>query len=368
MELRIMMSKLIIVGFIIYRCMYSEHVKIPLLVFCLLIYFCINLSIAIIKKRTVKKVFTIISMLLSVFSYFEVEPLFILLLPLNIYECGGDTLRFRRVKFGISLVPIILIDEQLAAIYGLTTAFSYLLFSMTKQDATRIEKLENQVDQTRKNIYTLTKKLNENKEYMRQSQYTFQLEERNRLSQEIHDKIGHSMTGTLIQLEAAKRLLEKDKQKAAELLQNAIHISKEGIEKIRWTLKNIKPSPEQMGVNRLKLLIDECSARNHIQISFLYQGDLDVISHIQWKIIFENMTEALTNTMKYAKATHVSINIHVLNTLIKVEVKDNGKGHGKIKKGMGIIGMEERAATVHGKVIVDGSNGFSVTTLLPKYE
>ncbi|MCY8016369.1 sensor histidine kinase, partial [Bacillus haynesii] len=48
--------------------------------------------------------------------------------------------------------------------------------------------------------------------------------------------------------------------------------------------------------------------------------------------------------------------------------KDNGKGRQKIKKGMGIIGMEERAASVNGKVIVDGSNGFSVTTLLPKHE
>lgn len=176
------------------------------------------------------------------------------------------------------------------------------------------------------------------------------------------------MTGALIQLEAAKRLLDTDKNKASELLQNAINISKDGIEKIRLTLKNMKPPAEQMGIHRLKLFIDECSALHRIPILFLYKGDLDVITHIQWKIIFENITEALTNTMKYAGATRVSIEIHVLNTLIKTEVKDNGKGQEKIKKGMGIIGMEERAASVNGKVIVDGSNGFSVTTLLPKYE
>ncbi len=76
-----------------------------------------------------------------------------------------------------------------------------------------------------------------NKEYIRQSEYTFKLEERNRLSQEIHDKIGHSMTGALIQMEAAKRLMGIDKEKSAELLQNAIHISKDGIESIRITLK-----------------------------------------------------------------------------------------------------------------------------------
>lgn len=43
----------------------------------------------------------------------------------------------------------------------------------------------------RKDMQRLTKSLHENKEYIRQSEYTFKLEERNRLSQEIHDKIGH---------------------------------------------------------------------------------------------------------------------------------------------------------------------------------
>ena len=97
---------------------------------------------------------------------------------------------------------------------------------MAERYISRVLKLESQNDQMRKDMQRLTKSLNENKEYIRQSEYTFKLEERNRLSQEIHDKIGHSMTGALIQMEAAKRLMEIDKEKSAELLQNAIHISK----------------------------------------------------------------------------------------------------------------------------------------------
>ena len=108
---------------------------------------------------------------------------------------------------------------------------------MAERYISRVLKLESQNDQMRKDMQRLTKSLNENKEYIRQSEYTFKLEERNRLSQEIHDKIGHSMTGALIQMEAAKRLMGIDKEKSAELLQNAIHISKDGIESIWITLK-----------------------------------------------------------------------------------------------------------------------------------
>lgn len=249
--------------------------------------------------------------------------------------------------------------------YGLIVAFSFLVLTMAERYISRVLKLESQNDQMRKDMQRLTKSLNENKEYIRQSEYTFKLEERNRLSQEIHDKIGHSMTGALIQMEAAKRLMGIDKEKSAELLQNAIHISKDGIESIRITLKNMKPPTEQIGIHRMKLFIEEFAGKHDINIPFVYKGNLDMISPIQWKIIGENVTEALTNAMKYADATVISIDIHVLNKMVKVQVKDNGKGAVLVKKGLGIMGMEERTASVNGKIIVDGTSGFSVTMLLP---
>ncbi|MCF7616186.1 sensor histidine kinase [Bacillus sonorensis] len=368
MEFWMIIVKLTLLGYIVLNCILEPVANLPWIVFYLILYFCINMMISIFQKGSVKKAAAVLSILMSIVSYQHVQPLFILLLPLGVYELLSDSLRNQWVMLAISLIPALFISVSLLPVYGLTVFLNFLIFTILKQHSDRIHALENHIDQTRKDMHKLTKTLHVNKEFIRQSEYTFKLEERNRLSQEIHDKIGHSMTGALIQLEAAKRLLDTDKNKASELLQNAINISKDGIEKIRLTLKNMKPPAEQMGIHRLKLFIDECSALHRIPILFLYKGDLDVITHIQWKIIFENITEALTNTMKYAGATRVSLEIHVLNTLIKTEVKDNGKGQEKIKKGMGIIGMEERAASVNGKVIVDGSNGFSVTTLLPKYE
>lgn len=185
------------------------------------------------------------------------------------------------------------------------------------------------------------------------------------MSQEIHDRIGHSMTGALIQMEASKRLFASDPDKSAELLQNAIHISKDGIESIRLVLKNMKPPTEQLGMNRMKLFVDEFSAKHTVRTSLTHEGNVDIITPIQWKVIQENTQEALTNAMKYSNATVVSIHIGVLRTLIKAEVSDNGKGEQKVIKGLGIIGMEERAASVNGTIIVDGSRGFSVTTLIP---
>jgi signal transduction histidine kinase len=54
-----------------------------------------------------------------------------------------------------------------------------------------------------------------------------------------------------------------------------------------------------------------------------------------------------------------------MRAMIRSVVADDGQGAPRIVKGLGLAGMEERAAAAGGTVIVDGSRGFSVTTLLP---
>ena len=71
--------------------------------------------------------------------------------------------------------------------------------------------------------------------------------------------------------------------------------------------------------------------------------------------------------MKYSKATKVTINIVILNKVIKLEVKDDGVGCSTIIKGLGISGMDERVGNEGGKLIVDGSQGFSVISIIPLY-
>ncbi|PFJ09642.1 histidine kinase [Bacillus cereus] len=365
MEFWLTVSKLIVFIYIVFSYIHSNVTNLPWVIFTLLIYLSVNVMISILKKDTYKKFLICVSIGVVMFFTWKVHPFFILFLPLNLYEIIFHYIAKKWQLFFIMMIPIIFTDESIRMIYGLIVAFSFLVLTMADGYISRVLKIESQNDKMRKDMQRLTKSLNENKEYIRQSEYTFKLEERNRLSQEIHDKIGHSMTGALIQMEAAKRLLEIDKEKSAELLQNAIHISKDGIESIRITLKNMKPPTEQIGIHRMKLFIEEFSGKHNINIPFVYKGNLDMISPIQWKIIGENVTEALTNTMKYADATVISIDIHVLNKMVKVQVKDNGKGAVLVKKGLGIMGMEERTASVNGKIIVDGTSGFSVTMLLP---
>lgn len=343
----------------------SEMSITPWYILYVLLYLCTNLLFYMLKKESFRPLFTVLSIGIAI-AILQDHPLMILLLPSHLYELASIFVGKQGIASSLlMMIPLLLVPRQLMLLYILIAAVTLIYFSTLKIYGCKLRGQRSELEQMRGDLERLHTRLQGNNEFLRQAEYTLKLEERNRLSQDIHDNIGHAMTSALIQMEAAKRIIRINSDQASLLLDNAIHISKEGIESIRFDLKKMKPPTEQMGVNRMKLFIDEFSEKHPIRTAFTYEGNIDFISPIHWKIIQDNMKEAFTNMMKYAGATAVSIHVQVLPTLIKAIVSDNGQGKGKIVKGLGIIGMEERAAAIGGKVIVDGSRGFSVTTLIP---
>jgi signal transduction histidine kinase len=328
-------------------------------------YLCLNVAIPIFKRVRLKLLLIVLSAAFVIFCGYELHPLFFLLLPVNLYELAWFSSTRRRYALILTLLSVPFVPESYLPLYLLASILGLLLYASGRFAMEKVTRLEDEREKMREDLQRLTRSLNENNEYIRQSEYTIKLEERNRLSQQIHDDVGHSMAGALIQMEASRRLLDSDRAKASELLGNAISISKEGLERIRLTLKDMKPKSEELGINRLRLFVDELQANQTISATLSHEGNLDVITPIQWRIIHKNATESVTNTLKYGNATAIHIEVRVLNKFIKAVFADNGVGTDKVVKGLGMIGMEERAAAAGGTVIVDGTKGFSVTTLLP---
>lgn len=341
----------------------AEHV--PWSILLLLIYFSLHISVLLTKRSGVQIGFLIASIALGVAGGLYVSAFFFLLLPLSIIEVIDYWTHISIIGLILSILPVGYLPDDIQGYYLMMTVFSWMVMVLNQKLFDHLDKNEKQLDAMRMTHDGLMRKIKENEAFIEQSKNMFKLEERNRISQQIHDDVGHAITGALIQMEAAKKMFAVDETRAEELLTNAIGITQDGISSIQQTLQNLKPTTEQFGINRLKLYVDEFKSNHPIQTTLTQQGDLDKITHLQWKVIQENVQEAFTNALKYAEATNITVDISVLNKLIKVSVKDNGTGSEKVTKGLGIVGMEERSASLDGQLIVDGSDGFSVTTLLP---
>ncbi|WP_238996716.1 sensor histidine kinase [Paenibacillus pinistramenti] len=358
-------SRLFLLGFVIWESYFLRKPGSGWSIFVYLIVICFLFAGQVLRKPKPRQAAALLSagFLAYCAGHFEL-PLLYLLLPASLTEFAAG-MKPKVLGPVLIFVSAWLIPQQVLALYIAAAGISWLGHTLIRVSVEKLGVQNERNETMNADLQRLTKALIENRELARQSEYTIKLEERNRLSQQIHDEIGHSMAGALIQMEASKRLLASNPDKAAELLGNAIAISKEGLEQIRLTLKDMKPKSEEIGINRLRLFVDELSAKQGLAASLTHEGNLDAVTPIQWKVILENATEAVTNTIKYGEADHVHVHVQVLNRLVKAVVADNGKGSDKVVKGLGILGMEERAASLGGTVITDGSNGFSVITLLP---
>jgi len=191
------------------------------------------------------------------------------------------------------------------------------------------------------------------------------LEERARLSQELHDKLGHSINGSIYQLEAGKALLLKDKEKSTLIIQDVIDNLRLGLDEIRLILRKKKPDKTQMAILQLHGLSTECREKYGIEMELDIQGDSSRVLDEVWEVILDNAYEAVTNALKYSGCRHINISLNIMNKVVRLNICDDGKGCCEFLPGMGIEGMRQRVRRLNGTMDIETLNGFSYTILLP---
>jgi Signal transduction histidine kinase len=300
-----------------------------------------------------------------IYILYKINPIFIILGTQIISELFEFNELVRYGSLFLLSILVMVIGKENMFLFYLLLFITYAALSIIKSYLENTESLEKENRELRKNLTYYNKLVENSKDFEEQVLYTTQLEERNKISQQMHDKIGHVVAGSLMQLEAAKSIIEDDTEASKKLLEGTITVLRSGIEDIRITLRNIKPLKEELGINRLKLEVDRALKHSSINSYINFKGELNNINYNQWKVMIDNTKEALTNTIKYSKAKDFWVNIHVMNKMIKVEIKDNGIGSNIITKGLGIAGMEQRVQELGGNITLDGTNGFSIVILMP---
>ncbi|WMJ79465.1 histidine kinase [Clostridium sp. MB40-C1] len=331
----------------------------------LLIYMALSVYTYIIEDEIKIKIIEVFILVFLFGSIVLMDNIFILLLPMNFFEVFNLFNIRQSVGVCFLFIPLFWLRNNVFNEYIVILMLTYVIVRIYNIFNSKVEKLTKENDYLREKNYLLNKSSVKDIQYGEQIKYMSQLEERNKIAQAIHDNIGHTISGSLMQLEAIKFIMDKDTIKCKDMIQNTINVLREGMDSIRATLRNIKPPVEQIGVNKLKLILAEFEVNSRIKANLYCEGDLGVVSVVYWKIINDSLKEILTNTIKYSNATEIKAKIEILNKIIKFQVKDNGIGCLNVVKGLGIKGIEERCQNVDGKVIIDGCEGFSVILLLP---
>ena len=200
------------------------------------------------------------------------------------------------------------------------------------------------------------------KSYIEVAEENAEIRERKRISREIHDTLGHALTGISAGIDAVLVLVDMDKESAKKQLHNLSEIVRQGIVDVRRSLNKMRPGAlEELTLKAsLQALIKPYTKIANLTIDLDYQwGEVDFEKTTEI-VIFRAIEEAITNSIRHGQAQHIWLKLTHDETHYYVAISDNGRGCPNIKYGFGLTQMQERLATIGGKVSYQGDDGFKI--------
>jgi signal transduction histidine kinase len=194
------------------------------------------------------------------------------------------------------------------------------------------------------------------------------LEERNRVSREIHDTIGHRLTTLMMLIEASQDLVETDSASARKLLQTASEHAQDALWQTRRAVRAMRfvGRFDLSGLRGIKRMVDAFAQATGVEVTTDY-GNLswgfDPPHHGTVVAIIQ---EGLTNAFRHGKATHIRVMFWLTDKTLRVSLLDNGTGSTVIEEGIGLTGMHERLGLIGGTMETRSmSSGFALSAWIP---
>lgn len=197
------------------------------------------------------------------------------------------------------------------------------------------------------------------------------LEERNRIAQEVHDVIGHTLTVSLLHISSARLAVEEDPNSAIESLREAERLGRNCLTEVRRTVGMLHtardaPLPPAPHATDLAELIDDVR-RAGTQVDSNISGDPSTIGSTEGLAVYRIVQEALTNVVRHAPDSHTTIDVHFDSDMTRLRIRSNGPPGSASATGQGLISMRERAAVLGGTLTAGpADSGWVVEAELPR--
>jgi PAS domain S-box-containing protein len=235
-----------------------------------------------------------------------------------------------------------------------------LVISAITQDLTQRKAIEDELRSSREQLRQLSSHLQAARE-----------EERARMSREIHDELGGTLTG--LKMDVSRLAKNADSLTPPELRQRALDITSmidSTVQTVRRIASDLRPGIlDDFGLAAaIEWQLQEFCSRAGLEYDYEANTDELNLDPASSTALFRLFQETLTNVARHAQATHVTAQLEVSADELRLEVRDNGRGisSGEIgnSKSLGLLGMRERVQQLHGQLSITGSPGQGTTVVI----
>jgi two-component system sensor histidine kinase UhpB len=194
-----------------------------------------------------------------------------------------------------------------------------------------------------------------------------QEEERVRIARSLHDDTAQSISMLIIHLERLGALIPADRPDIVRYISDAQNVATRLLENLRKIIWDLRPSIlDDLGLNSAI----RWYARTNLEKAGIKVGFQTAIEAMRLPLHLETMLfriaqEAISNILRHAGASHVSIRLWIANQNIWLEIEDDGRGFDMEQTArdaldhqqLGLLGIRERVSLVGGEVKIDSKEG-----------
>ncbi|MBC5627765.1 sensor histidine kinase [Clostridium sp. NSJ-6] len=212
---------------------------------------------------------------------------------------------------------------------------------------------------------------NELEGYLHSIEEVTLLKERNRISREIHDSVGHALSTAMIQLSAMEAIAAKEGSSIRPMANNLRNFINESFQDVKKAVRELKPDEydNYQGLLRIQEVCKNFEKMSGIEVkSIISKGEWSLSSK-QINHIYRITQEVLSNSLRHGKATLIKVIMNFTDDEFVISFNDNGIGTDEIKEiGVGLKSIRERTEEINGIVDMKSSKGkgFFIKVIVPK--
>jgi signal transduction histidine kinase len=190
------------------------------------------------------------------------------------------------------------------------------------------------------------------------------LEERRRLERDLHDGAQQRLVSMALNMRLARDRLRDEPEAAERLLEGAGDELEAALDELRELARGIHPAV--LTDRGLDTALETLVHRTPLPVELRSTPDERLPEAIELAAYFV-VSEALTNVVKYAGATHATVDVAPENGRLVVEVADDGVGGADPTRGTGLRGLADRLAVLEGRLDIDSEagRGTTITARIP---
>jgi signal transduction histidine kinase len=196
------------------------------------------------------------------------------------------------------------------------------------------------------------------------------LRERNRISREIHDNVGHTLSTIRIQLGAMENLSRESCPQVSNMAKNLDEFATDSLADVRAAVRAMKPREfeEYEEIIAISEMINNFKKLTSIDIKMRISENIWKLNSDQTMTIYRILQEFLSNSLRHGKATEVRIFLNFLDDHLRIHMKDNGIGCNVVNSGIGLKSIKERVAIFGGTMeyYTKDGDGFELILTMDK--